>query len=348
MAVHKYFDADSPPAWRFTAGDGDIVIKSGVYLARNFKDFRFPHIASATELRAVAKIVRNAIKDEGMEEITMNALSDAESKLLADKRIIANCFINKIKHRFLHVKNDGKDTVAVNEEDHVLIAFKREGLGFFELLEKAFKIDDLLDEEADIAYDENYGYLTSLPARVGTGMRAAALLHLPAIAFTKNIKATAEVANKLGIDLISLYGHKDKEWQGNLFLVTNHKTIGFPEVETVKRVETFAREIAASERKAREALEKHKKNALEDVVWRSYGLLERGKALTEKEALDAASKLQIGSDMGIIKKLPDTFFGELFTVSRASYLRNLTGIENEDEIDRFRAIIAGRKLQGVK
>lgn len=346
MPVHEYLNGESPPAWKFTLGDGDIVLKSAIYLARNFKDYRFPHLASDEELEAVSNIVRNALKNESMEEIPMTNFSKLESKILSDKRIVADCYTKKTEHRYIHIKNNGKNTVAVNEEDHVFISVKREGLGFFELLDNAFKIDDLLDEEADIAYDENYGYLTSLPARIGTGLRASVLLHLPALSYTKNIKNTTDVANKLGMDFIPLYGSKEKDWQGNLFLVSNHKTIGLPETDMIKRVENFAREVASSERKGREALDKYRKDALADVVWRAYGLLEHSKVLTEKEALDAVSKLQLGSDMGIIKKLPDTFFGEIYTASRTAYLKNLTG--NDGDVNHLRAIIANKKLQGVK
>lgn len=345
MPVHEYLGAISPPAWEFSFGDGEIALKSAVYLARNFKDYRFPHIASNDELKEVSNIVREALKNQSMEEINMESLTKLESKILSDKRMVADCYLKKLKHRYLHIKNNGKDVVAVNEEDHALISFKREGLGFFELLDKAFKLDDLLDETADIAYDENFGYLTSLPARLGTGLRASVLLHLPALAYTKNIKSTTDVANKLGMDFISLYGIKEKEWQGNLFLLSNHKTIGLPEVDTVKKVESFSREIIASERRGREALEKYRKDSLADVVWRAYGLLEHSKVLTEKEALDAASKLQLGSDLGIIKKLPNSFFGEIFTTSRFAYLKNLAGSEND--INHLRAIIANKKLQGV-
>jgi len=349
VPLHEYLNGSAPPAWKFSSGDGDVVIKSGVYLARNFRDYRFPHQADLKELKEVAGIVRKALKNEAMEEISLENLSTAEVKILNDKRMIGICYVNtsdKLFERFIHVKNNGQDVVMVNEEDHALISFKKPGLGFTDLLKKAFKIDDLLDETAEIAYDQFVGYLTSLPARTGTGLRAAALLHLPALAYTRNIKATANIANKLGIDLIPLYGTKEKEWQGNLFLATNHKTIGLPEIDMVKRVESFAREVAASERKGRDALCRYRNDSIDDIVWRAYGLLERSKVLTEKEALDAASKLQLGSDLGVIKKLPNTFFGEVFTLSRTSYLRNLAG--SDKDIKHLRAIIANRKLQGVK
>jgi len=349
VPLHEYLNGNAPPAWQFSSGDGDIIIKSTVYLARNFMEYRFPNRASLKELKEVAGIIRKALKNESMEEISLENLSKPEIKILNDKRMIGICYVEssgKLSERFIHVKNNGQDIVMVNEEDHALIAVKKTGLGFTDLLKKAFKIDDLLDETAEIAYNEFVGYLTSLPARTGTGLRAAALLHLPALAYTKNIKATANIAEKLGIDLIPLYGTKEKEWQGNLFLLTNHRTIGLPELDIVRRVESFAREVAASERKGRDALCRYRNDSIDDIVWRAYGLLEHSKVLTEKEALDAASKLQLGSDLGVIKKMPNTFFGEMFTLSRTSYLKNLAG--SDKEIKHLRAIIANKKLQGVK
>lgn len=344
MPVHEYLNENAPPAWKFCGTDGDVVLKSAIFLARNFKDYRFPHQADKEELIKVSEIVRETLDGLSFEEIRLDRLSEVERELLKDKRYILKSILRE--ECSLYIKDDGKETVSVNEDDHALICCKREGLGFYELLDKAFKIDDKLDEVVDYAYDETYGYLTALPSRVGTGLQATAILHLPALSYTKNVKNAADVANKFGLDLRPVFGIKEKDWQGNLFILSNHKTIGLPEIDLTNRVSNFAKEAAISERRGREALVKHRKDLLDDVVWRAYGLLERAKVLTEKEALDAASKLQLGGELGIIKKLPNTFYGEIYTISRASYLRNLVG--DIGSMDHLRAIVVARCLAKYK
>ncbi len=338
MQPDEVLNVSNPPGWEFGGKEGDVIIKSAVYLARNFKDYRFPHTASREEAEEVANLICGAVKPIFPEVINLDDLPSLDMQVLCDKRYISKCFIKNTPGKRLLLKNDGKDSIAVNEEDHALISFKNVGLDFGGLLEKAFEVDDKLDEAAELAYDDNYGYITSLPSRMGTGLRATVLLHLPALSYTKNIKNTTDVANKLGMDLMPVYGTKEKEWQGNLFILSNHKTIGFPEEDIIKRVENFAKEIAASERRGREALIRYRKEMTADVAYRAVGLMERANMLTEKEALDGVSKLQLGSDLKLIDKIPNDLFGAIYTKSRTSFLRSVAGDVVKD-IDHLRAVV---------
>ena len=49
-------------------------------------------------------------------------------------------------------------------------------------------IDRLFEQNIDFAFEENLGYLTSCPTNIGTGIRASAMLHLPALTMTGYIK----------------------------------------------------------------------------------------------------------------------------------------------------------------
>ena len=44
-----------------------------------------------------------------------------------------------------------------------------------------------LEEKINYAFDEQYGYLTSCPTNVGTGLRASVMMHLPGLVLTKQI-----------------------------------------------------------------------------------------------------------------------------------------------------------------
>ena len=66
----------------------------------------------------------------------------------------------------------------VNEEDHLRIQVLREGFSLKEAAETADRIDTLLSETLDFAYDPEFGYLTQCPTNLGTGMRASVMLPL--------------------------------------------------------------------------------------------------------------------------------------------------------------------------
>ena len=48
-------------------------------------------------------------------------------------------------------------------------------------LDIANKMDDVLDESLDYAFDDQLGFLTACPSNLGTGLRASVMLHIPAL-----------------------------------------------------------------------------------------------------------------------------------------------------------------------
>ena len=58
------------------------------------------------------------------------------------------------------------------------------------------KFMDALSDKIEFAYDTRYGYLTSCPTNVGTGMRASVMLFLPALTMTRKITAVIHAVSR--------------------------------------------------------------------------------------------------------------------------------------------------------
>lgn len=69
----------------------------------------------------------------------------------------------------------------INEEDHIRLQVITDGLSLEQAYDTADKLDTLLDENLEFAFDDKLGYLTQCPTNLGTGMRASVMLHLPAL-----------------------------------------------------------------------------------------------------------------------------------------------------------------------
>ena len=80
-------------------------------------------------------------------------------------------------------------SVLLNGTDHIRIQAIRPGMDLSAALKDADQIDDYVDERFSYAFDEKYGYLTSYPTNVGTGMRASVLIHLPSLSLGKKFQA---------------------------------------------------------------------------------------------------------------------------------------------------------------
>ncbi len=196
-----------------------------------------------------------------------------------------------------------------------------------------------------MAFDERMGYLTSGPTNLGTGLRAEVFMHLPGLAYTRNMNSVAATAQQLGI-LVQGVGSKDSESQGHFFTAMNQMTLGYTEAGILDNLAGAVKEIIAHERRARKALLLYSKDRLEDAVWRAYGVLRYARSLDEKEIVELVSKVRLGIDLGLMKEIPPEGCADLLLASRSEYIKNLSGSENlsPPEIDRQRAVMVRRVL----
>ena len=114
-------------------------------------------------------------------------------------------------------------------------------------------------------------------------MRASVMMHLPALTMTKNMNRVINASTGLGIEIRGLYGEGTSA-EGNLYQISNRITLGLNEKEILEKLKGVVSQIADSERKAREILEKNNKNALLDRLFRSYGILKYARSISSSEA----------------------------------------------------------------
>ena len=69
----------------------------------------------------------------------------------------------------------------INEEDHLRIQMLRAGFQLKKAWTAINELDSALEERLDFAFSPDLGYLTACPTNLGTGMRASAMMHLPAL-----------------------------------------------------------------------------------------------------------------------------------------------------------------------
>ena len=336
---------DSRLSWLQSGGaDRDVVLASRILLSRNLRDLPFPNRADLYELAKVEERVAAAVPalqnviGENLQAVQMENLSNLQREVLREKQLISEKMLRNPQHRTVYVADSQAVSLMVNEEDHIRIQCVTAGLDLAEPLKKAFAIDDMLESQLDIAFDEKMGYLTSSPTNLGTGLRAAVLLHLPGLVFTRNVSSIINISPQLGLAVRPLYGD-DKEQPGCLFQIANQLTLGYSEQELIDNLRGAVTEIVAHERQARKALALYMKERLEDEVWRAYGTLSYARLLSEKEVLELLSRLRLGMDLKLIRGLAPECYGQMLLASRTSFLQNLAANENlsKTEIDRLRA-----------
>jgi protein arginine kinase len=235
--------------------------------------------------------------------------------------------------------------MMINEEDHLRTQCILPGLQVSNCYDQAEELDDKMEHRLDYAFDSRRGYLTSCPTNVGTGMRASAMLHLPAIVMSGLIKAVFYNLGQIGMTVRGLYG-EGTEATGNFYQLSNQVTMGQTEKDISNNLSIIATRVVEQERLTREKLLIDMPYQLEDSIGRAYGILTNARIITSNEALVMLSSLRLGVDLGIIKGIKPFTLNELMVAIRPAHLQKKAGQEMDPlQRDEYRAVVIKQQLR---
>jgi protein arginine kinase len=291
-----------PAGWMVGAGDeSHVVVTSRVRLARNLSEGAFPGWAEPEQrieaMEKVLPVLMGLGQLEGGFVGELSTLGPAERQVLVERHLISRQHATKGKGCAALISAGQEISVMVNEEDHLRVQAMRAGLDLEGAYEACSAVDDGLDGLIEYAFDDELGYLTACPSNVGTGMRASAMLHLPALVLAEQIGQIIKGVNQVGLAVRGLYG-EGSGVLGNLFQVSNQSTLGESEGEIIQRMRHYIGHIVEAEENARQVMKEEGGDVLADHIARAYGLLRHAHILPSKEALNHLSLLRLGCDLG--------------------------------------------------
>ena len=275
----------------------DVVISTRIRLARNLKDYPFPCKLNSQGREKVIEKVRDAVKKSNspvasdFSFIKMSELTSSQSVSLVEKRLVSPEFISETDGRALLISKDECFSIMINEEDHIRLQVITKGLSLEQAYDTADKLDTLLDENLDFAFDEKLGYLTQCPTNLGTGMRASVMLHLPALEKSRAISRIAGNLSKLGLTIRGAHG-EGTEPKGALYQLSNQVTLGISEKAAIENLKNITEQLIAQENQARERL--CSSIDIQDAISRSLGILRSALVISHDEALKLLSNVRLG------------------------------------------------------
>ena len=322
--------------------DSDVVVSTRVRLVRNLQGFKFVNKSSKEEQEKILNTVKDIVPSLGfgLKYIDLDDLDDVTKLSLVEKHLISPDFaLNRNDIGAILINEEENICIMINEEDHLRIQVLAPGLELENALNLAIEIDKKIGQNITYAYNEKYGFLTSCPTNVGTGLRISNMFHLPALTLTGNIEKVLEVVNNFGMNIRGIYG-EGSNTQGNLYQVSNKQSLGITEEEILKNQKIIAEKIMEQERLARSYLGKNEID-LADRVYRAYGILTNAQKITSEECKKLLSDVKLGVDMGIIKEIDDTQVNKLYLYTKQANLQKYVGKQLGDyerDIERAKMI----------
>ena len=289
-----------------------LIVSSRVRIARNIEGLPFK-----TRQRNVFDGISDTIKRKNRAFVStpVSELDPGMAKALFEQHLISRELLNNKINSVIVASTDNKVVVMLGEEDHIRIQSIQTGYSLYPAFESAKKIANDIEAEHDTAYRDDFGYLTSCPTNIGTGMRASVMMFLPALTITEQIDSTIErllVNYSNHITVRGMYG-EGSEAGGYMYQISNQSCFGMREEQILKMVETVTLQIARDELKAQAAILKSSSDKLADRVMRSWGILTNALMLSSAESVEHLAVLKLGACLDIIKfknvrVLDDLFF----------------------------------------
>ncbi len=320
-------------SWYFENGpESDVVVSTRIRFARNISGHKFNSIATNEDKEKVLDIFKNNNVVPELKFIRLSDLDELMQNSLVEKHVISRDILN-VESAGILLNADEDVCVMINEEDHVRIQAMNPGLELEKTLKTAEDIDNKIAEKVEYAYSDLYGYLTTCPTNVGTGLRASVMLHLPALRITGRIGRVLDVVNKVNLDVRGVYG-EGTEAIGDMYQVSNKVSLGVTNQEIISSVKSIVNKIIEQERNAREYLMTRGID-FEDRVCRDYGILTSARKLSYDECAKLVSMVKLGVDLGIIKEIDSRKVNEISIATKPATLqkccKEILGPKERDE-----------------
>ena len=315
--------------------DNLVIISSRIRLARNLSGFNFPSKLSLTEASDVVSKVFDVLKK--FENYKVTDLSPSILNSLKEKHLISQTLIDNKQKSAISLSADETICIMVNEEEHLRLQCILKGYNLNYALVKLNEIDDLLLENLSICYDADYGFVTTCPSNLGTGMRASVMLYLPALSLIGSLQNLIVSLQKQGITIRGCFGEGTNA-DGFMFQVSNSQTLGLTEEQIICNVKQAVKNLCEKELAARQTLLNNKYDELLDTSLRAYGILKYCHKIDSQEATKLLSQLRLGVCLNIIDCVKLEVIDRLFEEILPNTLSNINGNElSLEDLDFFRA-----------
>jgi protein arginine kinase len=251
----------NPSMWMEGNGqNSNVVLSSRIRLARNLSQYPFPQAMKDEQKEAFIQEMKvvisqfEAIENQGnLSFFKIDNFTPLEKQVLVEKHLVSPQFIGGNQDKAIILSRQEEISIMVNEEDHLRIQVILPAMNLKKAYEKASKLDDALEQHLDYAFSEDFGYLTSCPTNVGTGLRASVMMHLSALVLTKQVDQIFSALAKVGLTVRGLYGEGSKSI-GDIFQISNQVTLGQSEEEILANMEAVCGQIIEQELRARNGL----------------------------------------------------------------------------------------------
>ncbi|NLZ71120.1 MAG: ATP--guanido phosphotransferase [Clostridiaceae bacterium] len=308
--------------------DQDIVISTRVRLARNIVGFPFPHLLNEEQSEKLINMINdsvNTIDPNSFHLIRFNNISEIDKLAFTERHIISPQLLKNCSEKALIINSDEDLSIVISDEDHMRIQGICAGFEPDKCFDKTKKLAVALEGILNIAYDQEFGYLTACPTNVGTGLRISALLHVPGLYRLDQLKYLIDSIRRSGYTVRGYFGEGSSE-KGQMIQISNQITLGQSDTTLIEKFKSMLQMFIEKERKARKIWYQERTIQLEDKIYRSEAILKNALLISYDETFEHLSNLRLGKSLEL-EDFPD--YPEILTLSYLVGVGSIQKLEGE-------------------
>lgn len=254
---HRGFDARQPHHFRLDGAglafvhpdpQGRYIRSTRMRLSRNLRGYRLMPTISTPELLAIEKHALTSFgKFEGdLAGSYVPAGSDADRAAVDRFHQAAGISRSWPLGRGVFFNTQRSLQVWVNEEDHLRLISMQGGGDLHAVFARLLRANEAMGREFDFQVSEKYGYLSSCPSNLGTGLRASFHIQLPR---TGGSPAFRQLCANHDIEVRSAAGENGLA-SGDIFDISNKRRLGLSPVQCIQELVAGTAKIIALEQSA--------------------------------------------------------------------------------------------------
>lgn len=325
-----------------------VAVSSRIRLARNFADISF--MSKLTKQEEIDYLTRSTkTLFEHMEGFTYYPLKDmslSRCSAFFERHIISKELIDNRDISAVATNEEENVIIMIAEEDHLRLQSISSGFDLLGAYERLLPIDNAVISHFNIAFDDNYGFLTSSPANLGTGMRASVMIFIPALERSGKIDEIIKEAREYGLTFRGIYG-EGSNTIGSLYQISNQGSLGLSEEEIIDKVSDFFFDVCRQEESLRQELFDKNYESIRDEVQRAYGILTNCYSISEKEMINLLSLLKFGNILRVVKIKDEDLFQKLYYHGGGSNLKEIMRFFDEKEENIVRAEYISKRVKNL-
>ena len=327
--IESLLKSDNAELTQSTKRGAPVVLSTRIRLARNLVDVPFPERASNSQRSDV--MTRCADQIAELTQMKNGAffdiaeLSDLEKQVLVERHLISRELCESQSGSGVCINKDQTCSIMINEEDHLRIQFLRSGFSLRSIWKQIDRFDSSLENDLDLAFSQEFGYLTACPTNLGTGLRVSVMLHLPGLVISEHMDKVIRAVNQLGITVRGLFG-EGSDATGHVFQISNQQTLGESEGEIMARLGSVFKTIIDHEINARFKYIEENRARLLDQIGRAFGALQNAHVINSNEAMNLLSLMRLAVDLRMLPEINRSDVDRLFIECQPGHIQYAAGV----------------------